>query len=347
MTGEAQEPVQEIRHNAHLTSSEISSLWKVNSYYSMLRCMYKHFLSNLKDPDLRPYFEFVISMFETRINLASNILKMEGQPVSKGFLDSDIDLAAPRLFTDQFYCYYSLKMARSGLELGALNLSHAIREDVREFYTESVMTTIKFYNDFSKLMLEKGIYVRPPAVNTFKEADTVQKQNFLAGFLGKRRPLLANEVEQLFYGIRNNIFGKALLTGFRQAARSEQLRAYMNRGVEIAGKHVDIFTSALRKEDIQAPMQSEVELVTDSTVPPFSDRLMLQHVTILNRIGITNYAMSMSASLRHDLSLSYTRLIAEVMDYGEDGINIMIDNGWLDEPPRIIDRQEQAGEILH
>ena len=156
-------------------------------------------------------------------------------------------------------------------------------------------------------MLEKGIYVRHPIINTFKEADTVKKQNFLRGFLGERRPLLAQEVFQLFFGIRTNQVGGALLTDFQQVARSKQVRAYMARGVEIARKHVNIFSSVLQREKIPIPMHSR-EFVTDSTIPPFSDRLMMEHVVILGSIGVVDYATAVASSIRHDLSASYARL---------------------------------------
>ena len=345
-TEEAQGTIQEIHHHAPLTSSELASLWRSNAYYDMLSCIYKHFLNTLDDPDLRPPLEDAVSFLETRVNRTSEILRMEGQPIPKGFGDEDIDLGAPRLFTDLYYYYYTLNMIRIGLLLSGMNLSHSVREDVRNFYTESLMSTTRLYNRFSEIMLEKGIYIRPPIINTFKEADIVEKQNFLRGFLGERRPLLAQEVDQLFFGIRTNEIGGALLTGFQQVARSEQVRAYMARGAEIARKHVNIFSSALQKEKLPVPMHSG-ELVTDSTISPFSDKLMMQHVVILGGVGIGNYATSMASSLRHDLSVNYSRLIAEAANYGEDGINIMIENGWFEEPLRTIDRRELGKELIH
>ncbi|MDF9408055.1 DUF3231 family protein [Pelotomaculum isophthalicicum JI] len=342
-TIEAQGTIQEIHHHAPLTSSEIAILWRTNVYYSMLECIYKHFLNTLDAPDLRPYIEDAISMFEKRVNRTSKILKKEG-PIPKGFGDEDIDLGAPRLFTDLYYYYFTLNLARIGLQLGGMNLSHSVRKDVRDFYTEALMSTTRFYNRFSEIMLEKGIYIRPPITNIYKEADVIEKQNFLRGFLGERRPLLAEEIDQLFFGIRNNELAKALATGFLQVAKSEQVRAYMVKGVEIARKLKDILSSALQKENIPVSIQSG-ELVTDSTIPPLSDKLMMQNVVVL--IGIVNYATSIASSLRHDLIVTYTRLIGEAVNYGEDGINIMIENGWFEEPPRKIDRRELAKEPVH
>jgi hypothetical protein len=73
-----------------------------------------------------------------------------------------------------------------------------------------------------------------PIININKEADIVEKQNFLGGFFGKPRPLMAEEIDYLFFGIQNNDLGVALTAGFQQVARSEQVRAYMARGAEKA-----------------------------------------------------------------------------------------------------------------
>jgi hypothetical protein len=50
------------------------------------------------------------------------------------------------------------------------------------------------------------------------------------------------------------------------------------------------------------------------------------------------YGASMGASQRRDLGSHYTRLTAEIMQYAEDGANILIDNAWLEQPPTSADR---------
>lgn len=205
---------------------------------------------------------------------------------------------------------------------------------------------MRYYNRLSETMLEKGIYIRPPVINSFKEPDLVEKQNFLRGFLGERRPMLADEIERIFSHIRSNTIGGALATSFQQVVRSKQVRAHMARGAEIARKHTSIFSKALNKEDLPVPTHSG-ELVTDSTVPPFSDKFMMQHVVVLTEIGIGNYATAMASSLRHDLSAIFLRLMGETANFGEDGLNIMIENGWFEEPPRKTDRRELAKKQVH
>lgn len=344
-TVDQQPATQAVYHNAMLSSAEIARLWQSNIYYSMLKCVDQHFLNTLEDKDLRSPIEFALSIFDQRINRSADILRSEGYPPPAGFGDEDTKLEAPRLFTDLYLYFYNLNMSRIGVVLAATNLAHSFRDDIRDFYTESLDSTTKFLNLISLIMLEKGIMIKPPITNNTKISDVVEKQNFLRGFLGERRPLLAAEIDYLFFGIRNNLVGEALLTGFQRTASSKQVRSYMSRGAEISRKHVNIFSSALEKEKIPVPMHSG-ELITDSTVPPFSDRLMMQHVVVLAGTGIGNYATAMAASLRHDLSANYVRLMAEAANYAEDGTNIMIANGWLEEPPRLTDRQASEG-IFH
>lgn len=109
-----------------------------------------------------------------------------------------------------------------------------------------------------------------------------------------------------------------MLTGFKQVAKSEQVKSYLDRGVKIAQKHVEIFTAIFQKENLPLPSHGD-ELVTDSTISPFSDKLMMSHVVTLSQIGIGNYATAMASSTRHDLNAAFARLILESSNYGKDG----------------------------
>lgn len=335
-----------VKHGAPLTCAEIGRLWQSLSYYTMLKCFYLHFINHLQDSYLRQIFEEGFSMIDTRIIQASDMLGGAGMPLPKGFGDEDVDMAAPRLFTDLFYYYYTFNMSRLDVSLGGLNLANATRSDVREFYTKSLEATMRYFNSFSELMLQKGLYVRPPYISTTKEEDFVDRQTFLRGFLGGRRPLLAGEIDQLFQSYRNNLIAAALLAGFKQVARSEQVRAYMARGVQIAEKHIEIFTRIMEREHLPVPSHAD-DFITDSTSSPYSERLMMSHVITLSQVGVGNYATAMAACMRHDLSAAFARLIMESANYGEDGLNIMIQNSWFEEPPRHIDRRDLSHEIIH
>lgn len=143
----------------------------------------------------------------------------------------------------------------------------------------------------------------------------------------------------LFNNIQTNAIGKTLIIGFAQTAKTKEVKEYFLRGKRIAQKHIDLFSDILKKEDLPAPMTWDTAL-TDSTIPVFSDKLMMFHVSAMIAAGIGNYGASMSGSSRRDLALRYASLKPEIGLYAEDGANIMISHSWLEEPPQTDDREQ-------
>lgn len=74
----------------------------------------------------------------------------------------------------------------------------------------------------------------------------------------------------------------------------------------------------------------------------FSDKLIMFHVTGMIAAGIGNYGMALAASPRRDIGVKYASLIPEISLYAEDGANIMINEGWMEEPPQNINRDHLA-----
>ncbi|GHI01500.1 hypothetical protein AM1BK_50420 [Neobacillus kokaensis] len=67
---------------------------------------------------------------------------------------------------------------------------------------------------------------------------------------------------------------------------------------------------------------------------------MMFFTTSLIALSIGYYGTSMAMSPGRDLGLHYVRLSAEIAEYAEDGANIMIKNGWLEQPPMAPDRDD-------
>ena len=89
------------------------------------------------------------------------------------------------------------------------------------------------------------------------------------------------------------------------------------------------------------PIPSDIA-ITDSTTPPFSDKLTLFHMGLLSALGTGNYATAAAASQRSDLALNYERISLEIGQYAKDGADIMISNEWLEQPPGAIDKEKLA-----
>lgn len=83
---------------------------------------------------------------------------------------------------------------------------------------------------------------------------------------------------------------------------------------------------------------------TESTISPFSDKMLMVIITGLNKAGIGHYGRSLGSSPRRDLGAHYTRLITEIGLYAEDGANIMIKYGWMEQIPQAPNRDQLANQ---
>ncbi len=323
----------ETEQNIRLTSAELANLWASYMNSSLKKHFVKYFLARVEDTEIRSILEYALQIAENHLQTVSEIYRCEKHPIPRGFTDQDVHLYAPRLFSDTFFLTFMEFMAETTLNGYATALPMAARTDIRHFFTECLALAAELYNKTAGVLLSKGLYIRAPYIPVPERVDLVKKQNFLTGFLGDRRPLTSIEISHVFSRIKTNSFKKALLTGFSQVTKSEQVCQYMVRGKEIAAKQIKILSSILMENGLPVPMTWDSG-VMDSTISPFSDKLMMQKLRGSNVVEIGNYGKAISASLRHDLAATYVRLMTEVGDYAEDGINILIDNGWLEEPPQ-------------
>lgn len=162
--------------------------------------------------------------------------------------------------------------------------------------------------------------------------DKVDNQSFLSGWFTDRRPLNVQEISQLEFCFKVTEHLKEFLKSFAQTSQSKVLRNHFQRGAEILQKHLVIFQDILSENDLPHLPTWESE-ITDSTVAPFSDRLMLFKIMLLTGIISVNYGTALSAMMRRDLGLHFIRLRTELLKYGEDSQNLMIKNEYLDQLP--------------
>lgn len=332
----------ENKNDIPLSSSEISSLWTSYQGNTMDVCGISFFLTHIEDQQIRQILEHALSLATNRKEQLIQFFNEENYPVPQGFTDKDVNLNAPRLFSDVLYLRYILNMTDLSLDGYGTALALADRTDVIDFYTRCLTETQNLHKQTKELAKEKGIYIRSPHIPKPDRIDFVKKESFLAGWFGERRPLLGIEIASLVYSSRRNALGQAVITGFSQVAKYKEVRRYFERGREISGKQLEVFSSILHKNYLSDGAILMTSEVTDATVAPFSDKLMMNFITSLIASGIGQYGVAMASSPRHDLGVQYTRLIAEIAKYSNEGANIMIENGWLEQPPIAVNRKDLA-----
>ncbi|WP_134702051.1 DUF3231 family protein [Ammoniphilus sp. YIM 78166] len=331
----------ESHHNIRLTSAEIASLWTTYMGDTMSRCVLSYLLNKVEDTEIKPVAEYALSITNKHIQTVTEIFNHENVPIPMGFTEKDVNVNAPRLFDDMFIIAYLRYMGRLGVASHSFAYPLTTRSDVHDFFKECITSAAELEDQARKVMLSKGLYVRPPYISTPEKVDFIKKQSFLTGWFGERRPLTAIEITHLYSNLQTNILGKSLIMGFSQVAKDDEVRDYFLRGRDISAKHYEIFSSVLSEEHIPVPTTWD-HTVMDSTQAPFSDKLMMFHISGLNATGITNYGAAIASSPRRDLAPHYTRLSTEILKYAEDGFNIMIDHGWMEQPPQADDRDELA-----
>lgn len=322
-----------------LTAAEMSSLWSQYMNDTASICMLTQFLENLEDEEVRPVIELALKTSNDNLIFLKELFQKEHFPIPVGFTNEDVISKKHKLFSDTFVLMYLRQMSILGMTASSMALGFVTREDIFAFHKEVLQSSVKLKYLSRELMLKQGTYVRPPFISIPDKVDFIDSQQFLAGFIGKKRPLTSIEITHLFINIQTNMIGKTLIVGFSQIAQNKEVINYLVRGKQLAQKHIDLFSEILKKYDLPAPMSWDTA-VTDITIPIFSDKLIMFHVSAMIAAGVGNYGVAMGASPRRDIALKYATLIPEIALYAEDGANILIKHSWLEEPPQTDDRNE-------
>ncbi|RFB14817.1 DUF3231 family protein [Bacillus sp. HNG] len=323
-----------------LTAGEIAQLWVQYLNDSGSKCVLAYFLKKAEDEEIKSIIEFALGLSTSHIEIIAAILTEEEHVVPYGFkMEEDVDLTAPRLYSDGFVLNYMNQMSKVGLTLYGAAVATSVRNDIKAYYMDCLTETMELYKRSTDLLLSKGLLIRSPSLPNLEKIEFVKKQWFMFDVLGEKRPLIAAEVANLFANLQRNALGVAVLTGFSQVAQDKDVKKFFLKGLEIGNKHIKLFRGKLEESKLPVPMGWDSE-ITNSTTKTFSDKLMMFLTSGLISMSVGYYGTAVSQSPRADLASMYNRLSLEVQLYSEDGANILIKNGWMEQPPMVPDRDE-------
>ncbi len=320
-----------------LNSSEIANLWTQFITDSMALCVNSYLAQTCTDPDVQDLLALTLKMSDKHIQKITSFFKEDYYPIPDGFLSEPINLKAPQLFSNQQCLIYLQIMTLHGLNSYSLCATTSSRPDQLHYYTECVNETVELYNNIISIQSKKGILTIPARIQIPKEVTYIQSNQYLNGWFGNKRPLNVIEISGLFYNMQKTIVKIMIELGFSQTAHSKELRAFFKRGVKLCDRQLKSFEKILAKDYLPSPKRWEFD-VSNSNVAPFSDKVMLFLVTSLISASIGYYGSAMASCQRADLIVMYTKRIAEVALYAEDGFNLLIKNGWMEQPPMAADR---------
>lgn len=329
-------------HNIRLTSAEIAQLWTGYMNNSMSKCELMYFKEKTQDEEIRNVINFAISISEKMLQSIKKIYVKENHPIPVAFSETeDVNINAPALFSDTFFLNFVHNMARHGLTAYGAALASCTRSDVLELFSSAVDLTRELFIISLSVSLEKGLYSRAAYIPIPDKVEFIEKQGYLTGWFGERRPINSLEIMHFYENMQRNAVGKALLLGFAQVAGLKEVQNYMISGANIASKVVEILAHILAEENISESPTYDSE-VLKSTTPPFSDKLMMFQVSMLTGMSLGYYGTAVGTVARRDLGAKFLRLLLEAVQFAEDGANIMIEHGWMEKTPASIDEFEIA-----
>ncbi|KKI93289.1 hypothetical protein WQ54_05530 [Bacillus sp. SA1-12] len=328
--------------NQKLTSAEMGKLWATYMGNSMSKCVLKYFLQHVEDEEIKALVEHALALSEEIFQAITDIFEKEDFPLPIGFTDNDVNLGAPRLFEDPFYVHYLKYAAKAGMSLYNVAVPLVYRRDVRDLYLFCMNKTMELMEQIKDLLMNKGLIIKPPLIPVPDKAEFVHK-DFLNGFFGHVRPLHALEIAHFYDNIENNVTSRALIMAFSQVAKSNKIRDWLIRGMEITTKTIQNYMEELQDENLPAPSFLD-HLVTTSTNAPFSDKLMIFHKVDMFSMKIRAFGNSVAVNGRHDIGMIYTKSLINTSLYVDEGAKIMIEKGWFEKPPHAADREELRSE---
>ncbi|MCM3569503.1 DUF3231 family protein [Neobacillus mesonae] len=328
--------------NEKLTAVELGKLWATYMGNSMAKCILQYYLQHCDDKEIRVLLENALYLSTDFVNRTTDIFKKENIPLPQGFTEEDVNLGAPRLFEDQFYVHYLKYTAKAGMSIYNVAIPLVFRKDVREFFIYCMHSTMELIEQIKDILMNKGFIIKPPTIPTPNKVEFI-KSDFLNGFFGTVRPLHALEIAHFYDNIENNATSKALIMAFAQVVKSEKIRKLFVRGKEITHKSIDRCVEKLNNESLPSPTLHD-HLVTTSTYPPFSDKLMLFHKMDMFSMKIRSYGNAMAVNGRHDIGMLYTRDLVSIGLFVEEAVKIMIENGWFEKPPYAVERDKLSSK---
>lgn len=320
-------------------SAEITNLWVHYLRETMAVCMSKYVLKCAKDPDIISTFEFALNLSNNHIKVLEKLFTEENFPIPNGFTDEDVNLNAPPLFTDNFWLTYLYAMSMHGSSLYSLAFNSSSRKDLREFYYQCVNDSMDTYNMSIEVLIAKGLYEKSPYFTTPQQVEYITNISYVADVFGKQRPLNTIEGGNIFFNLKKSILQKGLTLGFSKVCQSNEIRRFMEKGLQVINKHIGLFSSLLHENNLRVPRSLDSEII-ESSIAPFSDKLMLFHTGSLFNLAVSYYSYAAITSMRADLVAHCEIAISRDLKILAQFSQLMIKNHWLEQPPVADDRQK-------
>lgn len=315
------------------TAGEISNLWQFITANQAHLCLLTYWDFHAEDEDLKKIIEKSKKIATKIVDDGLALYTKAGFTPPIGFsLESDVNPEVPRLMSDKLILFILHVLSEYGIYGYGLTLGKTDHPEVLPFFETCLKNSTELYRMITETVHKKGLGHQPVYIPELKRPEMIEHHSFVSGWWGDQRQLTGIEIDNLIFSLRGVVLAKTMFMIFSQIAKDPKVQKYCRRGKNIAGKRVERFQSFNTAENLPflATFESEI---TESTISPFSDRLIMFEVLSLAQIAIARYGNALSFVVRRDLSSLFGFLIVETGTFLDDGLNLMIEYKWLEQPP--------------
>jgi hypothetical protein len=298
----------------------------------MAICVYKYFLNIVENNEIKPILEFALQLAESHITKITEFLDNANFQIPIGFTENDVNVNAPRLFSDQFLLFYSYIMTIHGITAYGLAVTNTERQDIQNYFFDCTISSKELFQKIVELAKNQPKYTSVPSIPSPHGVEFMESPGIISNLIGDKRPLNSSEISTLFFNSTKTGFVSSLSLAFSQVAVREDVRNFMLKNVKLAGKDAESFDTILQQDHLPIPEKWDDE-ITNSTVSPFSDKLIMFHAGFLVNAALTYYGASLGSSYRSDIIVNYSKVFTHAMEAGAISYNIMVKHGWLEKQP--------------
>jgi hypothetical protein len=331
-----------VKHEADsipITSSELAYLWNTYLLNSKSKHILMYAVSKCSDKDLQSVLQLALDLSAQSMDKIKEIFYGENQRVPYGFSEEDVYINAPKIYSDKIMLYTLQVYISIGLSNYGTALTLAPRQDIRKFFTDSMISSIDLSNKIDDMLLEKGLYLRTPNIPTTQEVEFAEDKSILGRIIGNKRPLTALEVSSIFSCSRVVSISEAYILGIAQTIEDSRLKDFLSRTRETLKEQTETLNEILQKEDLTFPPNLQSEILKSSE-PVFSDRLCIftSYATLAD--VLTSFSIGKLGVMRKDIFMALSQLSSEILLLIKDATDLMLERNWFEEMPKNIDRED-------
>ncbi|MDR6999724.1 hypothetical protein J2Y67_002174 [Neobacillus niacini] len=109
---------------------------------------------------------------------------------------------------------------------------------------------MNLYNKAIDVLISKGLYEKSPYFAIPQQVDYITDLSYVTDVFGKRRPLNTIESGTIYFNLKKSILTKALLLGFSKVCNLNEIREFIEKGLKVANKHIELFSSLLLENNL-------------------------------------------------------------------------------------------------